>query len=361
MNSQESTLNHPVFYDEPGSSHLASFLGYHVKEKEKVFVLVDENTQQHCLPSLLDKLPDNLPISVIEMQSGEKHKTIQTCLHIWEQLNDDLADRNSIIINLGGGVVCDVGGFAASVYKRGIRFIHIPTTLMAMADASIGGKTGVDLHSLKNIVGTFQQPIGVFVYPHFLKTLPDRELYNGFAEMLKHGLLFEYNYFMQLAEAGPENLTTDDIRISVEIKSDIVQKDPKEKGIRKTLNFGHTIGHALESHSLLHDEEPLLHGEAIVLGMMAELLLSEKKHIAIQADVDPVLSYLLDYAVLYDITDSCIESVITLISNDKKSFHGAAGFSLFRKPGYIITGVECDTELVRQSLAELKNVLQNNN
>ncbi|HAJ99380.1 MAG TPA: 3-dehydroquinate synthase [Bacteroidales bacterium] len=360
MTLQDSTLNHPVFYDESGAHPLAFFLEYHVKGSEKIFVLVDENTHEHCLPSFTEKLPEDYPIHVIEMPAGEKHKSLETCQLIWEQLTNEFADRRSVLINLGGGVVCDVGGFAAAVYKRGIRFIHIPTTLMAMADASIGGKTGIDLHALKNIVGTFQQPIGVFVYPAFLQTLPERELFNGFAEMLKHGIIFDSAYFYHLAKTGPNTLTIDDIRISVEIKSDIVQKDPKEQGLRKILNFGHTIGHALETHSLRNDAQPLLHGEAVILGMMAELLLSERKKLAIQTDIDSLLAHLLDYVVLYDLSDACIDSVISLCANDKKSINGVPGFSLMRKPGQIVPGVECSLQMIRESMVELRSVLLDN-
>jgi len=360
MKPQEPLLNHPVFFDEPDTNRLGSFLEYHIKPREAIFVLVDENTHKHCLELLESKLPTEFSASVIEIPAGEKSKSLETCSEVLETLTENLADRNSVLINLGGGVVCDLGGFVASVYKRGIRFLHVPTSLMAMADASISGKNGIDLRGLKNIVGTFNQPMAVFIDPRFLSTLPERELNNGFAEMLKHGLISEYSFFEHLVSKGYENITSEEIRISAEIKSDIVQRDPFEKGFRKVLNFGHTVGHALESHSLLHDERPLLHGEAIVLGMMAEILLSEKHNLITPTETEPILSGLFEFAVMYDFNTPCIESLIEFIANDKKSQAGVPGFSLMRKPGQIVTGVECSQEEIFDTLKELNDIFREN-
>ena len=358
MSQEERFLNHPVFFEEEENGHFASFLNYHVKPGESVFVLTDENTRQHCLPLLRQKLPDSYHLKLIEIPAGEKHKTIETCLSVWEILTEKLAERQSVLINLGGGVVCDLGGFAASVFKRGMRFMHMPTSLMAMADASIGGKTGIDLNGLKNILGTFSQPMAVFVDPGFLNTLPEREMNNGFAEMLKHGLIAEYSYFEELAEGGPEAITSEQIRLSIEIKSDIVQRDPLEKGIRKALNFGHTIGHALETYSLLNDEKPLLHGESVILGMMAETIISERVKLINRTESDEILSGLFDFAVLYDLNEQCLEAVLEIIPHDKKSEGGIPGFSLLRGKGKIITGYECQNEDVLGSLHELREILQ---
>ena len=358
MSPEERMLNHPVFFESEEEAHFAGFLDFHVKPGESIFVLADENTREHCLDLLREKLPDDFPLKIIEIPAGEKHKTLETCQSVWKILNDKLADRHSVLINLGGGVVCDLGGFAASVYKRGIRFLHVPTSLMAMADASIGGKTGIDLDGLKNMLGTFSQPLAVFVDPRFLKTLPERDLYNGFAEMLKHGLISEFSFFKQLAESGPENINAEQIRISVEIKSDIVQRDPLERNIRKALNFGHTLGHAFETYSLLNDQSPLLHGEAVILGMMAETLLSERMNLIEEPYVDEILQVLLDFAVYYDLNESCIDSVMDLIQHDKKSHAGVPGFTLLRKPGQVITGQECSQEDIKSVLLELSEILQ---
>ena len=231
---------------------------------------------------------------------------------------------------------------------------------MAMADASIGGKTGVDYKGLKNILGTFVQPLAVFIDTRFLSTLPEREINNGFAEMLKHGLIAEYSFFEELATNGPENVTTEQIRISVEIKSDIVQRDPLEKGLRKALNFGHTIGHALESFSLKNDKKPLLHGEAVILGMMAETMLSEKHGLLEEKLTEEILSGLIDYAVYYNIDKSCIDASMDLIQHDKKSLGGVPGFTLLKGPGQVATGIECRSEDIADSLYELNEILQEN-
>lgn len=359
MSQEERMLNHPVFFENKEEQYFAKFLDFHVKSGESIFVLTDQNTREHCLPLLRKKLPDDFPLKVIEIPAGEKHKTLETCESVWQILTDKLADRHSVLINLGGGVVCDLGGFSASVFKRGIRFVHVPTSLMAMADASIGGKTGIDLHGIKNVIGTFAQPLAVFIDTEFLKTLPERDLDNGFSEMLKHGLISEYSFFRELAEGGPENITTEQIRISVEIKSDIVQRDPLERNIRKSLNFGHTLGHAFESYSLLNDSNPLLHGEAVTLGMMGETLLSERMNLLEESYVEEILSALFDFAVYYDLTESCIHSVMEFIQHDKKSQGGIAGFSLLKRPGQVITGQECSEEDIMNVLMELKEVLKN--
>lgn len=358
MSLEERMLNHPVFFESEEEAHFARFLDFHVKPGESVFVLTDQNTREHCLPLMRNKLPADFPLKIIEVPAGETHKTLETCYSVWEILSDKLADRQSVLINLGGGVVSDLGGFAASVFKRGIRFVHMPTSLLAMADASIGGKTGIDLKGLKNILGTFAQPLAVFIDTQFLKTLPERELNNGFAEMLKHGLISEYSYFKELVKDGPDNVTAEQIRISVEIKSDIVQRDPLERNIRKALNFGHTIGHALESWSLLNDATLLLHGEAVILGMMAETLLSERMNLLEESLVEEILSGLFDFSVYYDMSDSCLESVMEFIQHDKKSRGGIPGFSLLRRPGQVITGQECSEDDISSVLLELREILQ---
>ncbi|MEE4176223.1 MAG: 3-dehydroquinate synthase [Bacteroides sp.] len=358
MSQEERMLNHPVFFESKEEKYFAKFLDFHVKSGESVFVLTDQNTREHCLPLLRKKLPDGFPLKVIEVPAGEKHKNLETCQSVWEILTDKLADRNSVLINLGGGVVCDLGGFAASVFKRGIRFVHVPTSLMAMADASIGGKTGIDLHGIKNVIGTFAQPLAVFIDTEFLQTLPERDLNNGFSEMLKHGLISEYSFFKELAEGGPENVTSEQIRISVEIKSDIVQRDPLERNIRKSLNFGHTLGHAFETYSLLNDANPLLHGEAVILGMMGEILLSERMNLLDETYVEEILSALFDFAVYYDFTEASIHSVMEFVQHDKKSQRGIPGFSLLRRPGQVITGQECSEEDIISVLVELKEILQ---
>lgn len=244
----------------------------------KVVILVDQHTHKYCLPILQKQLVPFIPI-IIKIKAGEEFKNIDVCEQIWNQFLKINVDRKAVLINLGGGVITDLGGFAASVYKRGIDFIHIPTSLLAMVDAAIGGKTGIDYKRFKNIIGSFNLPKGVFIHTGFLATLPQNQLLSGWAEMLKHGLIADKNYFDEL-------LSCDDIvRInaktwllwiqkSIHIKNSIVEKDPYEKGVRKVLNFGHTIGHAIESYYLLNSKNPLLHGEAVAYGMLEEAKMS---------------------------------------------------------------------------------------
>ena len=215
----------------------------------KIFILVDENTHNHCLPILLPNLETDAPFEVIEIEAGEENKNIGTATQLWEIFSEMEADRKSLLINLGGGVVTDLGGFVASTYKRGIRFINLPTTLLAMCDASIGGKTGIDHQYLKNVIGTFALPEAILFYPKFLDTLKFEELRSGFAEMLKHGLIADekhWNDLISLEKIAPQFIEPF-IQRSMEIKQDVVSKDFREQNIRKNLNFGHTIGHAVES------------------------------------------------------------------------------------------------------------------
>lgn len=250
------------------------------KQYSQHFILVDENTKRDCLPILQNKLPLLQAATIIDIQSGEIHKNLDTCQDIWQQLLAKHADRKAVVLNLGGGVIGDMGGFVAATYKRGIDFIQIPTTLLAQVDASIGGKLGIDFSHVKNIIGCFQNPQMVCIDPAFLGTLPQRQVLNGFAEIIKHALIADADYWADLKQITLDNINQIDwipiILRSLRIKKYVVESDPYEKGLRKILNFGHTIGHAIESYSLAHDEDALLHGEAIILGMLAELQLSVK-------------------------------------------------------------------------------------
>jgi 3-dehydroquinate synthase len=244
-----------------------NFLDY-----SKVAVIVDENTLLYCYPLIEKLLPSHY---VIQIKEGEENKNLETCQNIWNQFLEKSIDRNSLIINLGGGVIGDMGGFCAATYMRGVAFINIPTTLLAMVDASIGGKTGVDYHSYKNMIGLFTSPKRIFIDIKFLNSLDVKQLRSGYAEMLKHGLIASDTHWSALILKEPSKIMMEDILTSVSIKKDIVEKDPKEKGIRKTLNFGHTIGHAIESYNLKRNT-PLLHGEAIAIGLVCESFISYK-------------------------------------------------------------------------------------
>ncbi len=253
----------------------------------QIFVLADENTRQHCLPYFLEQTGLSNKIILTEIKSGEGEKTLSTCEKIWQSMLAAKLDRKALVVNLGGGVIGDMGGFCAATWKRGIDFVQIPTTLLSMTDAAIGGKTGIDFHGIKNTIGVFQQPKAVFVDRFFLKTLPDRELRSGFAEVIKHAMIGDSELGRRLSEGVTSShpLTSpnwlDILQKSIAVKVCIVQEDPLEKGLRMLLNFGHSIGHALESW-FLETSEPLTHGEAIYIGMICEAFLAKNEHLQIK-------------------------------------------------------------------------------
>ena len=239
------------------------------KSYSSIFILVDENTHEHCYSKFIPKLETTCPIEIIEIESGEIHKNLDTCTGVWNVLTELNADRRSLVITLGGGVITDLGGFVASTYKRGIDFVNIPTTLLSMVDASVGGKTGVDLGVLKNQIGLFANPEMVLVDTDYLPTVTPREIRSGIAEIIKYGLTYDVSLYQTIKE-NPNLNIADLIHRSIEIKNEVVLKDPKEQNLRKILNFGHTIGHAIESYFLESEfKENLTHGEAIAIGMVA--------------------------------------------------------------------------------------------
>lgn len=326
-------------------SILNSFI--ETKNYSKLFVLVDENTHMYCFPVFASQL--NFAFELIEIETGEENKNIQTCMGVWETLSELGADRKSLVINLGGGVITDLGGFVANTFRRGIDFINIPTSLLAMVDASIGGKTGVDLGLLKNQIGVIQNPELIIVDTTFLKTLPIAELKSGFAEMLKHGLISDEKYWDSLIEinnlepSGLEEL----IYQSILIKKAIVEEDVNEDGIRKALNFGHTIGHAIETYSLSSKKlESLLHGEAIAIGMIVETFISsqlkgfsKQKTIEIKNAIKPIYPTVT-------IPRDCYDEIIDLTIFDKKNSHGNVNFVLLEKIGKPILDCKVDKKLI---------------
>ncbi|MDT4826539.1 3-dehydroquinate synthase [compost metagenome] len=237
------------------------------------------------------------------------------------------------MINLGGGVVTDMGGFVAATYKRGIDFINIPTTLLSQVDASVGGKTGIDIDHVKNMVGTFSQPKAVFIEHRFLETLPQRELLSGFAEMIKHGLIADTAYYQQLKESEYTALPAALVYRSVQIKNEVVTTDPFEKGLRKILNFGHTIGHAIESYALANDKQPLTHGEAIAIGMICEAFLSVKYSGLSEDELKDISSYIMGLYPKYAIAEKSKTQLLALMQSDKKNENGIILFSLLKSLG----------------------------
>jgi len=321
------------------------------KTFSKIFILVDENTHEYCLPLLLGNLETDLSFEILEVEPGEEMKNIQTVNQLWEILTEMKADRKALIINLGGGGITDMGGFIASTYKRGIQFINIPTTLLSMCDASIGGKTGIDLMHYKNMVGTFSFPEQIFVYPQFLETLPYKELRSGFAEMLKHGLIADKSHWenlIQMHKIDTEGVVPH-IQTSMNIKQEVVEKDFHEKDVRKTLNFGHTIGHAIES-LCLEREKPILHGEAVALGMICETHLSYLENLISQEESEIIIENIQKYYSFVDLSEFQEEDIFNLLLNDKKNIESKINFSLLSGIGSCVFDHECTTENIQKSL-----------
>ncbi|SMO44958.1 3-dehydroquinate synthase [Chryseobacterium rhizoplanae] len=331
-------------------SQLNEFL--HEKSFSKIFILVDENTHEYCLPILLGNMETDLGFEILEIEAGEEMKNIQTANQLWEILTEMQADRKALVINLGGGVITDMGGFVASTYKRGIQFINIPTTLLSMCDASIGGKTGIDLMHYKNMVGTFAFPEQIFIFPKFLETLPFKELRSGFAEMLKHGLIADKNHWDQLIQVRKLEVETviPHIQTSMNIKQDVVDKDFHEQNIRKTLNFGHTIGHAVES-LCLQQGNPILHGEAVAMGMIAEAHLAYLENLISETEADMVIENVQRYYPYLDISDFKDEDITALLLNDKKNTDSKINFSLLSGIGSCTYDHQCSQENILESLS----------
>lgn len=324
------SLGYQVYFDDTLAS-LETFLA--ARNYSKIIVLVDTNTLDNCLPLFQQALPSLSNYDVIEVDPGEENKNIDFCIGVWQNMLDFGADRHSLLINLGGGVVTDMGGFAASTFKRGMDFIQIPTTLLSQVDASVGGKTGIDMGSVKNIIGTFAQPQAVFISSLFLKTLDKRQLISGFAEVIKHGLIFDQAYYNQVKTLGIDQVDNALIKHSVSIKNRVILEDPKEKGLRKILNFGHTIGHAIEGYSLQHDKRPLLHGEAIAVGMICEGFLSHKLNGLSLTNLDDLIATFRRYFNDYSFSSSIDTTLLELMRNDKKNLSNQIGFALLDRIG----------------------------
>ncbi len=303
----------------------------HARNYSRLVLLMDANTHQHCLPLIQEVLPSNAML--ITVPAGEQHKTLETCASIWKQMTEAVLDRQALLLNLGGGVIGDMGGFCASVYKRGIPFITIPTTLLSQVDASVGGKLGIDFMGFKNHLGVFQQPEAVLIDPTFLQTLPQRELRSGYAEVIKHGLIRDVAFFRSLPSSLWENQDWDRvIRHSVGIKKAVVNVDPKESGLRKILNFGHSIGHAVESF-YLNSQDPLLHGEAIALGMITEGFLSFQKIGLSFEELNELSIKLLTIFGKVNLDSKDLSAILDLCAQDKKNEGATQLFTLLPSLG----------------------------
>lgn len=323
-----------------------------------IFILVDSHSNEYCLNRFLPFLATEKTIEIIEIEAGETEKNIATCVEIWTILTELGGDRKTLMINLGGGVITDIGGFVASTFKRGIDFIHIPTTLLAMVDASVGGKNGVDLGNLKNQIGVINTPQMVLIDTEYLATLPQNEMRSGLAEMLKHGLIFDADYWAQFRDLSQLDFADFDALIyrSIEIKNEIVMQDPTENGIRKALNFGHTLGHAIESYFLENEnKKTLLHGEAIAAGMILESYISWQKKLISAVEYLEIKDTINAVFEQIDFEQSDLNPILDLLIHDKKNEYGKVQFALLDGIGSIKINQEAENELIIKSFTDYKS------
>tara|TARA_Y100001958_G_C21225857_1_gene551266 strand:+ start:1275 stop:2336 length:1062 start_codon:yes stop_codon:yes gene_type:complete len=317
----------------------------------KIFILVDGNTNLRCFNVFKKNINNEKKIFKILIDTGEGFKNLETCKKIWDFLSTNGCDRNSLLLNLGGGVVTDIGGFVASTIKRGIDFINVPTTLLSMVDASLGGKTGVNFNGLKNQIGIFKHPIFILIDLNFLDTLPNLEIRNGFSEMIKHGLIYNVNHWNELFKINIPNIDNikDHIFSSILIKNSIVLEDPYEKSIRKILNFGHTIGHAIESYFLLNKKtKTLSHGHSIAIGMIIESYISNK---ILNFNLDEINKIKIIFSSVFSkviFTKKDINEIIDLLNHDKKNFDGRINFVLLKKIGTPKVDIQVPSNIIKK-------------
>ena len=348
--------NYPIHFNEKGYEALNSFLSE--SKYSNIFIIVDNNTEEFCLSKFLPYLQTDLTIEIMEFEAGEPNKNIETCVQLWNVLTELGADRKSLVINLGGGVVTDLGGFVASTFKRGVDFIHIPTTLLSMVDASVGGKNGVDLGNLKNQIGVINVPKMVLIDTQYLDTLSKSEMRSGLAEMLKHGLIYDKDYWEKFLDLKAIDFADFDELIyrSVEIKNEIVTEDPTEKNIRKALNFGHTLGHAIESYFLENENKTtLLHGEAIAIGMILESYISLEKGLLTSNEYQVIKSTIkaIYDAVVFEEND--IAPILELLIHDKKNEYGNIQFALIDGIGKIKINQSVENNLILKAFQDYKS------
>lgn len=308
----------------PISESLSAFFA--AVSYSKIMVILDTNTKKLVYPLLSQYLPKH---KWVVIPAGESHKTLETCQIIWQAMTDYELDRHSLVLNIGGGVIGDMGGFCAATYKRGIDFIQIPTTLLSQVDASVGGKLGIDFQGLKNHLGSFQLPTRVFIDSLFLQTLSERELRSGFAEIIKHCLIQDGEAWQTLRRLDfPALDWTYWIQHSVQIKQQVVQQDPTEKGLRKILNFGHTLGHAVETYFLTQGKKPILHGEAIAVGMIAEAFMAFERKLIDEKALMEIEEFIFSVFGKVSFSSEDIPAILQLTSQDKKNKGREIRFSL---------------------------------
>jgi 3-dehydroquinate synthase len=354
MNSLKS-INYTIHCGSSTLLELNAFL--QSKAYSSIFILCDSNTLEHCLPLVLNLCPIFKKAEVLEVEPGESSKSLDIAAHIWQTLLDCKADKKTVIINLGGGVVSDLGGFVASLYKRGIDFINVPTSLLAMADACVGGKNGINFGDIKNSIGTITQPQGVFIYPDFLLTLSQRHINNGMAEIYKMGLIVDAVFWNKIGDVKQAISAENYIYKSVSLKNIIVKQDPLENGSRKALNFGHTIGHAIET-TLLNTPNELLHGEAIIVGMIAEGWLSWKKKLLPKAELTKIIAIFSKKYVLQKIAETHFDTILAATTHDKKNQKKEIRCVLLNGIGQVKTDCVVTSELIKKALIFYNSIVK---
>lgn len=342
------------------SQHIAGELRKIVEKYPagNVFLLTDQTASGFCLP-LVQTVIDEFSIRCLAIPSGEENKNIHSVGLVWDFLSNSGADRKSLLINLGGGMLTDLGGFAASTFKRGLDFVNIPTTLLAQVDASLGGKTGFNFNGLKNEIGVFMEPNSVLINTSFLKTIDHENFLSGYAEMLKHGLIKSREHWNELMAFDTKNISYEALQEiiahSVAVKEWHVLNDLREQHIRKALNFGHTIGHAFESYAM-KTGRPILHGYAVVYGMIAELYLSVKQCGLKIDELNRIAGWLLSEYGKFDIQESDFEALYELMTHDKKNEGQRINFTLIPEIGKVEINVDCPKELIFEALEYYKNL-----
>lgn len=348
------SLGTQIEIGELASSSFSSVIDSHANAN--IIIIVDENTHDYCLENLLNNYPALVNAEIILLPKGEENKVLEVCMQVWDSFTEYNFSRKDLVVNLGGGVVTDMGGFIASIFKRGMHFIHVPTTLLGMVDACIGGKNGIDLNGFKNQLGSFNNPSHVFIDVTFLRTLPVREFYNGYAEMLKHALIADQKLWVALIAIKSDTELMDEALMfrTIMVKIGIVESDPTEANLRMKLNFGHSIGHALESHYLSSSAIP--HGHAVALGICAEAFLSFKRKMISKEDYLAIEEVIVRNFPMIQLSDEDIKDVLARMKNDKKNHFGAINFVLLDAIGSAVINVQMKEKEVGEALFHL-NIL----
>lgn len=333
-----------IFIGEKALDLIPNWLSAHVKSK-RVFVLVDDQTELACLPLFISAMHNRYEVVKISIPAGERNKTLELCAYVWNRLLDHQAVKSDIFIALGGGMITDLGGLSASLYKRGMKFVHVPTSLMGMTDAAIGGKTAVDFNNIKNALGLFSNPKAIFVDPVFLTSLPKREIANGWAEVVKHALIADNTIWDELPADATAVPDFDLLLRSIAVKVLVVQEDFEEKGRRKILNFGHTVGHAIETIHL-ESRNVLLHGEAVVWGMLIETEISWQLKLILESEARQIQEKLLSFFNPEPLKSLNPDQLLHFLLQDKKNERDTILFSLINDIGGCTWNCEVQQDVI---------------